>query len=152
MRRPDPLKTIARRIKDLQARAEKIQRSQQEGMDQLRAIIQKYGLKSSHVRSVLRDTGMQRSIRSTSKVKAAPKYRSPFNSAIVWSGRGRPPSWIVSELKSGKSIEDLLIRGTPEEAPPPGGEDPLALSKSFRQAHETEPTSPATSNADGCAR
>jgi DNA-binding protein H-NS len=41
--------------------------------------------------------------------KVYPKYRNPADPSETWSGRGKQPRWLVSALKSGKSIEDLEI-------------------------------------------
>jgi DNA-binding protein H-NS len=42
--------------------------------------------------------------------KVAPKYRNPANPAETWAGRGQAPRWLAAELKSGKTLEDFLIR------------------------------------------
>ena len=36
-----------------------------------------------------------------------PKYRNPFNPAQTWSGKGSRPSWVVSALAVGMTLEDL---------------------------------------------
>jgi len=38
-----------------------------------------------------------------------PKYRSPDDPAVTWSGRGRRPHWVKEALDHGKSLEDLAI-------------------------------------------
>jgi DNA-binding protein H-NS len=38
-----------------------------------------------------------------------PKYKNPNNPAEVWSGRGRQPRWVREQLKTGKSLDQLLI-------------------------------------------
>jgi len=38
-----------------------------------------------------------------------PKYRNPDNPDETWSGRGHKPKWMLSQLKKGKSLDDLLI-------------------------------------------
>jgi len=43
-----------------------------------------------------------------SKVK--PKYRSPDNAKVVWTGRGRPPAWVKAWVDAGKKMDDLLIK------------------------------------------
>ena len=45
---------------------------------------------------------------STTKTKA--KYRSADNAKLVWSGRGRPPTWAKSWVDAGKKLDDLLIK------------------------------------------
>ena len=44
------------------------------------------------------------------QAKAKPKYRSPDNAKLVWTGRGRPPTWVKSWVDAGKKIDDLLIK------------------------------------------
>lgn len=44
------------------------------------------------------------------KSKVKPKYRSPDNAKLVWSGRGRPPAWVKAWVDAGKKIDDLLIK------------------------------------------
>lgn len=41
--------------------------------------------------------------------KVAPKYRNPANSTETWSGRGKRPRWLASELTAGKKLEDFAI-------------------------------------------
>lgn len=45
--------------------------------------------------------------RKTGKIK--PKYQNPDNQAETWTGRGHKPKWIVAQLESGKTLEDMLI-------------------------------------------
>ena len=42
-----------------------------------------------------------------------PKYRNPSNPSETWAGRGKQPRWLVSQLKTGKKIDDFLIRSAP---------------------------------------
>jgi DNA-binding protein H-NS len=39
----------------------------------------------------------------------APKFRNPDNPSETWAGRGLKPRWMVSALKAGHKLEDLLI-------------------------------------------
>ena len=41
--------------------------------------------------------------------KVLPKYRNPEQPTETWSGRGRKPTWVVGQLKSGKRLQDLAI-------------------------------------------
>jgi DNA-binding protein H-NS len=44
------------------------------------------------------------------KGKVAAKYRDPKNPENTWTGRGRPPLWLVAATKGGKAKrEDFLI-------------------------------------------
>ncbi len=40
---------------------------------------------------------------------ARAKYANPANADETWTGRGRKPRWVEAALKSGKSLDDLLI-------------------------------------------
>jgi DNA-binding protein H-NS len=42
--------------------------------------------------------------------KVLPKYRNPKNRTQTWAGRGKQPRWLSAELRSGKKLEDFLIR------------------------------------------
>jgi DNA-binding protein H-NS len=41
--------------------------------------------------------------------KVLPKYQNPERPFETWSGRGRQPHWIVTQLRAGRSPDDLLI-------------------------------------------
>jgi DNA-binding protein H-NS len=41
--------------------------------------------------------------------KVFPKYSNPDEPSETWSGRGKKPRWLVSALRSGKSIKDFEI-------------------------------------------
>lgn len=40
---------------------------------------------------------------------ARAKYANPANKDETWTGRGRKPRWVEAALKSGKSLNDMLI-------------------------------------------
>ena len=41
-----------------------------------------------------------------------PKYRNPENRSETWAGRGKQPRWVTAQLRSGKELDDFLIRRT----------------------------------------
>src|SRR6516162_6375215 len=41
--------------------------------------------------------------------RVLPKYRNPDQPSETWSGRGKQPRWLTTQLRSGKWIEDFLI-------------------------------------------
>lgn len=43
--------------------------------------------------------------------RVPPKYRDPQNPASLWSGRGKPPRWLVAYEENGGKREDCLIEG-----------------------------------------
>lgn len=42
--------------------------------------------------------------------KVQPKYRNPKNPVETWAGRGKQPRWLTAQLRSGKKLNDFLIR------------------------------------------
>jgi len=42
--------------------------------------------------------------------KVLPKYSNPKNRSETWAGRGKQPRWLMTELRSGKRLDDFLIR------------------------------------------
>jgi DNA-binding protein H-NS len=41
--------------------------------------------------------------------KVHPKYRNPETPFETWSGRGKQPRWVASQLGAGKKVDELLI-------------------------------------------
>jgi DNA-binding protein H-NS len=39
-----------------------------------------------------------------------PKYQNPAHPDETWSGRGRKPSWLTAQLRSGRKLDDFLIQ------------------------------------------
>lgn len=50
----------------------------------------------------------KRPARADKGVAVAPKYVDPA-SGSKWTGRGRPPAWLVKHLAAGRSKDDYLI-------------------------------------------
>ena len=44
--------------------------------------------------------------------KVLAKYRNPENRSETWAGRGKQPGWVTAQLRSGKKLDDFLIRRT----------------------------------------
>jgi DNA-binding protein H-NS len=44
------------------------------------------------------------------------KYRHPEKPELTWSGRGKRPAWVNEALAAGKSLDDLTIGRSDEEA------------------------------------
>jgi len=38
-----------------------------------------------------------------------PKYQNPKNPAETWSGRGKTPRWLKTQLRAGKKLNNFLI-------------------------------------------
>ena len=43
------------------------------------------------------------------RASVAPKYRDSDDSALTWTGRGKPPRWLSSKIAAGASKESFLI-------------------------------------------
>jgi DNA-binding protein H-NS len=43
-----------------------------------------------------------------------PKYRNPKDPAETWSGRGKQPHWVRTQLEAGKKLDEFLIGGSPK--------------------------------------
>jgi len=39
-----------------------------------------------------------------------PKFRNPDKPSETWSGRGKQPHWLKTQLKSGKRMDDFRIK------------------------------------------
>jgi DNA-binding protein H-NS len=111
MARMQSLKAIHQEIRQLQAKAEKLERAEKPGIKQLRALLKKYSLGLSDVKIAL--NGTARTGRG-SKLKGRtvkPKYRNPDKRSETWTGRGRMPLWMAALVKKGKKPDDFLIKG-----------------------------------------
>jgi DNA-binding protein H-NS len=42
--------------------------------------------------------------------KVLAKYRNPNNPEETWAGRGKQPRWLAAQLRSGKMLDQFLIR------------------------------------------
>ena len=40
------------------------------------------------------------------------KYRNPNDPNETWAGRGKQPRWLAAALRSGKKLDQFLIRGS----------------------------------------
>jgi DNA-binding protein H-NS len=46
-----------------------------------------------------------------------PKYQNPHEPSETWSGRGKRPRWLKAALKTGRAIEEFVIRkGEPDQS------------------------------------
>ncbi len=51
--------------------------------------------------------------------KVEPKFRNPNDPSETWSGRGKPPRWVVELLAAGRSLDEIRIQLTPQHYFPP---------------------------------
>lgn len=102
------LKVIQRRIRSLQAEAERLEHAEKPGIKQLRAVLAKFKLGLPDVELALDGRKSRASKLAGRKVK--PKYRNPERRSETWSGRGRMPVWMAAMVKKGKKPDDFLIK------------------------------------------
>lgn len=107
-------------IARLQKEADKVRKEAlKAAIQQIRSLMQEFGLTHEDIDppkkrgrgKAAAKTGKGRRVgasRKGSKVK--PKYRSPNDPKVTWSGRGRKPLWAVEWLDSGRSLDELLIQ------------------------------------------
>jgi DNA-binding protein H-NS len=111
MARTQSLKALHREIRQLQAKAEKLERAEKPGIKQLRSLLKKYKLGLADVKIAL--NGAARVVRGSKLQgrKVKPKYRNPDRRSETWTGRGRMPLWMAAFIKKGKKPDDFLIKG-----------------------------------------
>src|SRR6201995_3603820 len=99
MARTQSLEVLQRKIRELQAKAEKLEQAEKPGIKQLRTVLKKFKLGLADVKIAL--NGSARSGRG-SKLKGQkvkPKYRNPDKRSETWTGRGRMPLWMAGLVK-----------------------------------------------------
>jgi DNA-binding protein H-NS len=42
--------------------------------------------------------------------KVGPKFRNPNDPSETWSGRGKPPRWVVELLAAGRTLDEIRIQ------------------------------------------
>ena len=60
---------------------------------------------------IAEDSSLESLMDTIKQIGTKRAYVHPMRNQLVWSGRGRPPSWLVELLESGYSKEDLEIKG-----------------------------------------
>ena len=110
MPRKMSLKAVQAQIRKLEARAEKIRRTEKPGLAELKAVISKYKLVPADIKAAMKGSrakGGTRGLAKGSKLK--PKYRNPANRAETWAGRGLKPKWLSGMIAKGKKLEDFAV-------------------------------------------
>jgi DNA-binding protein H-NS len=105
MARTQSLTVLKRKIRELQAKAERLEQIDRPGIPELRAVIKKFKLGQRDLKDAL--NGVRRGALHGRKVK--PKYRNPDRRSETWTGRGRMPLWMAAYVKKGKKPHDFLI-------------------------------------------
>ena len=96
-------------LKNLQVEADKLieEKTEQaiiDAYEQVLAIADNVGYSVSE----LLEMGAKRNKKATRK-PVEPRYRSKTNDADTWTGRGKQPRWLVTEIEAGAKLEDFLI-------------------------------------------
>ncbi len=104
-------------ITRLQREADKLRKDAvKSAIQQIRSLMQEFNLSFDDI-----DTTKKRAqakaakkagagkTRKTRGGKVKPKYRSPADAKLTWSGRGRMPKWAAEWVASGRSLDELLI-------------------------------------------
>lgn len=107
-------------IARLQREADKIRKDAvKSAIQQIRSLMQEFNLSFDDI-----DTTKKRALakaakkagagkggkpRKTKGGKVRPKYRSPTDAKLTWSGRGRTPKWAAEWVASGRSLDELTI-------------------------------------------
>lgn len=94
--------------KELKAKAEDLMRQAEAARKaETAAVIADIKVKMAEYGITLSDIGGAAKKLGTRKSVAA-KYRHPATGE-TWSGRGRPPHWLVDEVAKGKKREEFLV-------------------------------------------
>jgi DNA-binding protein H-NS len=119
------LTTIRAQLAKLQRQAEQLERAASKRIKAAAKVIARYKLSASDLTEALKLSGGDRVAggrvgrRSPLAGKPVPvKYRD--SSGNTWTGRGRPPLWLVAAEKAGKKRESFLVgakrQGKPAKA------------------------------------
>lgn len=117
--------SLQKQITKLQAQAAKMEASQsaakKKSVAKVVALMKKLGITASDLVSKEKSMPVSRRSRKSSSVRKGRgsdkrssvtiKYRHPV-SGETWTGRGKPPKWLVAEIASGRSKDDFLIPST----------------------------------------
>jgi DNA-binding protein H-NS len=108
------LETIRAQIRELEKQAQSLQRGANKGIRAAARIIAKHGLSLSDLKAAIGMTPGPRGRRSPLAAKTVPaKFRDQKGN--TWTGRGRPPLWLVAAEKAGQKRESFLIAAKPSK-------------------------------------
>ena len=108
MPRKASIRTIEAKIRELQRKAEQLQKTEKAGVPQLRALVKRYKLTINDFKTAT-DRSKVGKVSKLKGRKVPPKYRNPSNKSETWSGRGMKPRWLVAQLQKGKKQTDFKI-------------------------------------------
>jgi DNA-binding protein H-NS len=118
---------IRKQIEKLVRQEEEIRKAAVQGVvAQIRKMMEEHGISVSDLRGAKRGKPGRKPGRpakaagrkaraakpaaKTRRAKVKPKYRSPEDKKVTWTGRGRTPVWARNWVESGKKLDDLLIK------------------------------------------
>lgn len=99
------LKMIRKRIKTLRAQATRIEWKSTEGIRAAAKVISKYNLSLDDLKQAMAAKGRGSPLAGH---KVPVKFRDKDGN--TWTGRGRPPLWLVAYEKSGRKRDSLLVK------------------------------------------
>ena len=117
MPRQSFLAKLRSQIRQLTAKAERLERTDSKGIRAAAKVIQKHGLSMGDLQMAFDQSGSRGRGRRGTKpgTKVAPKYRDADGN--TWTGRGRTPLWMVAAEKAGKRRGSFLIDSPKSEKP-----------------------------------
>ena len=108
---------LRQEIAKLEREAEKARRDAiRDALKQIKALMNEYGVTIADIggragpgRPKAADSGAKPPAVGAKRGKVAPKYRSPTDQQLTWTGRGRTPRWVSDWTAAGNQLEALLI-------------------------------------------
>ncbi len=102
---------IKKEIAKLEAQAERMRKgSFDKAIAQIRELMEKNGISIADLTEALSSKGKKGRKPAKAPAAAKPKYQSPADPSLTWSGRGRKPKWVQEWIDGGNDLEKLQIR------------------------------------------
>lgn len=103
------LNTLRARIKELQKQAERLENQNDKGVTEASEFIRRADLTFADWK---RAWSLSQKRTPAAKKRAGKKVPIKYadDKGNKWSGRGRPPLWLVAAQKSGKKRDDFLVK------------------------------------------
>ncbi len=131
-------------------------------LEKVRGLIAEYGLTAADLGFAAK---VRKAVKATRAKKAAgaksvgvPMYSDPV-SGKTWTGKGKPPNWIVDGLKAGKAKADFLITKTtaaplakPKSAKPVKAAKAAKVAKVAKVVKQVKKAGPAAKPAKKVVR
>ena len=101
---------LQKQIAKLQNQAERIRKgSFDKAIGQIRDSMEKHGISIEQLSEALAAKGKKGRRQAKAPAAAKPKYQSPSDPTLTWTGRGRKPKWVQDWIDGGNDLEKLLI-------------------------------------------